>query len=155
MPTLEFGEDSIRRPMYFSERKLLRALRVTGCTAFILSLSIPALAQQSAKQDFMENCAPCHGADGKGNGPALDAIPGIHPTDLTLLQEQHEGVFPSQEIHASIDGRSTIPSHKRFDMPFWGTNFQEPDKEFTAESDAKVSSRIDALVKYIGSIQRK
>jgi hypothetical protein len=141
--------------MYFIERQLLRALWFTGYAAFILSLSIPALAQQSGKQDFMKNCAPCHGADGKGKGAALNAIPGIQPTDLTLLQEQHGGVFPSQEIRASIDGRSTIPSHKRFDMPFWGTNFQESGKEFTPESDAKVSTRIDALVKYIGAIQRK
>ncbi|HXT78765.1 MAG TPA: CopD family protein [Acetobacteraceae bacterium] len=31
---------------------------------------------------FAENCAPCHGAGGRGDGPAASSLP-IHPADLT------------------------------------------------------------------------
>ena len=36
-------------------------------------------AQMTGKQDFEQNCASCHGKDGKGHGEALDVIPGIKP----------------------------------------------------------------------------
>jgi hypothetical protein len=54
-----------------------------------------------------------------------------------------------------VDGRKVIPSHKRFDMPFWGVNFQQEGKEFTPESEAKAKARIAALVDYIKSIQKE
>ena len=53
-----------------------------------------------------------------------------------------------------IDERAS-PSHERFDMPFWGVEMQEQGKEFTPESNAKVKARIDAIVKYIQSLQAK
>ena len=60
-----------------------------------------------------------------------------------------------QACRRNIDGRKTIPGHKRFDMPFWGTTMQVPGQEFTPASEAKVQARIDAMVNYIKSIQRQ
>lgn len=110
---------------------------------------------QSGKQDFMNHCAPCHGTDGKGNGPELKVLPDIHPSDLTSITLKNGGVFPRQKVVDMVDGRKAIPSHKRFDMPFWGVNFQQEGKEFTPESEAKAKARIDALVAYVESIQRQ
>ncbi len=109
----------------------------------------------SGKQDFDNHCAPCHGLNGKGHGPELKMLPNIHPSNLTLITMKNGGVFPVKKIEDMVDGRKTIPSHKRFDMPFWGVNFQEPGKEFSAESEAKAKARIAALVAYIKSIQQK
>ena len=109
----------------------------------------------SGKQDFDNHCAPCHGADGKGHGPELNVLPDIHPSDLTTISLKNGGVFPRQKVEDMVDGRKVIPSHKRFDMPFWGVNFQQEGKEFTPESEAKAKARIDALVDYVESLQRK
>ncbi len=109
----------------------------------------------SGKQDFDNHCAPCHGLNGKGNGPELKVLPDIHPSDLTKITLKNGGVFPRQKVADMIDGRKTIPSHKRFDMPFWGVDFQQEGKEFTPESEAKAKARIAALVDYVEALQVK
>ncbi len=133
----------------------LLAVSAAALTLSVLALADPIFAADSGAETYRQNCAQCHGADGRGNGPEVDTIPGIKPADLTLLSQRHGGKFPFQEVEDWIDGRKTIPSHKRFDMPFWGVNLQEPGKEFTPESEAKVKARIDAVVQYLQSIQRE
>ena len=81
---------------------------------------------------------------------------GIAPADLTQLTKKNGGVFPFQETEDVIDGRRYIaPSHERLDMRFLGVTMQSEDKKFTPESDAKVKARIDAMVRYIESIQQR
>ena len=110
---------------------------------------------ENGKKDFVQNCAPCHGADGKGHGEALYVIPNVNPPDLTLLSKENGGVFPSERVYNSIDGRSGIPPHERFDMPFWGTTFQREGQEFTPASEKEVKARIMDIVNYIKTIQQK
>jgi mono/diheme cytochrome c family protein len=148
-------------------------------TAFLMAVAIswsPVFAQESdylatptpspwqsptaemithGKADFMEHCAPCHSATGKGNGPELKIIPGIKPKDLTKIEARNGGVFPYREVEDTIDGRKITPSHKRFDMPFWGVNFQQSGQEFSAASETRAKARIDALVDYIATIQEQ
>ena len=106
------------------------------------------------RADFNQHCAPCHSESGKGNGPELKVIPGIKPKDLTTIAAQNGGVFPYRDVEDTIDGRKIVPSHKRFDMPFWGVNFQQQGQEFTSESEAKARKRIDAIVDYIATLQQ-
>ncbi len=127
-----------------------------------LATSTPAPRQSptaqmitQGKADFIQHCAPCHSASGKGNGPRLNVIPGIKPKDLTKIAARNGGIFPYREVEDTIDGRKNIPSHKRFDMPFWGVKFQQQGQEFTPESEAKAKARIDALVDYIATIQER
>jgi mono/diheme cytochrome c family protein len=119
------------------------------------ALAANALAQSGGKADFEHNCASCHGADGKGHGPALYVIPQVKPPDLTLLSQRNGGKFPADAVYRTIDGRDTLPSHKRFDMPFWGTTFQREGQEFTPASEKEVEARIMAIVSYIKTIQQK
>ena len=116
------------------------------------SPSAETIAQGRA--DFNKHCAPCHSENAKGNGPEVKVIPGIKPKDLTRIAAQNGGVFPYQEVEDTIDGRKTIPGHQRFDMPFWGVNFQQPGQEFTTSSEAKAKTRIDAIVYYIATLQQ-
>jgi mono/diheme cytochrome c family protein len=116
--------------------------------------SVTAQQQLAAgKAQFNKHCAPCHGTNAKGHGPEVAVIPGIKPSDLTLISRNNGGVFPYQEVADTIDGRKGVPSHKRFDMPFWGVNFQQEGKEFTPESEAAAKARIDSVVNYIATIQ--
>lgn len=154
--------------MRFSRRACSNAVALAATfwlTAVIGALAFAQNAGQAAhptaaevaagKKEFNEYCAQCHGANGKGNGPESDIVPGMTPPDLTKLAAQNGGKFPFQKTFDSIDGRQGIPSHKRFDMPFWGVSFQESGKEFTRESEAKAKARIDAVVAYIETIQTK
>jgi mono/diheme cytochrome c family protein len=116
------------------------------------SPSAETIAQGRA--DFNKLCAPCHSESGKGNGPELKVIPGIKPKNLTTIAARNGGVFPFRDVEDTIDGRKVIPSHKRFDMPFWGVNFQQQGQEFTSTSEAKTRKRIDAIVDYIATLQQ-
>lgn len=140
--------------------------RLTGFVGWKLCLGIVALAtfavsatsiqaDPTGEQDFAQNCASCHGKDGKGHGEALYVLPGVKPPDLTRLTESNGGAFPAERVYQSIDGRAGIPAHSRIDMPFWGTTLQQEGKEFTPESEAKVRARISNMVSYIKRIQEK
>ena len=129
-----------------------------GLLLTVLMFTFPirsADAASTGKQDFDTNCASCHGVDGKGHGQALYVIPQVKPPDLTLLSKANGGVFPTDRVYKSIDGRNGIPSHERFDMPFWGTTFQREGQEFTPASEAAVRARITKIVAYVKSIQQK
>jgi len=129
-----------------------------GLLLTVLMFTFPirsADAASTGKQDFDTNCASCHGLDGKGHGQALYVIPQVKPPDLTLLSKANGGVFPTDRVYKSIDGRNGIPSHERFDMPFWGTTFQREGQEFTPASEAAVRARITKIVAYVKSIQQK
>ena len=162
-----------RQPGRFDRRRTgALTIAIATLAAASIAAAAPAFAQDEAaptprawpsptaqdiaagKADFVKHCAPCHGENGQGHGPEVDVIPGIKPADLTRISIRNGGVFPRNEIADTIDGRKLIPSHKRFDMPFWGVNFQEEGKEFSPGSEAKASHRIEAIVDYIETIQR-
>ena len=142
---------------------MLRSHRAIGSILSLLLLVVlmdtfpvrSADAASTGKQDFDTNCASCHGFDGRGHGQALYVIPQVKPPDLTLLSKTNGGVFPTDRVYKSIDGRSGIPSHERFDMPFWGTTFQPEGQEFTKASETAVRARIMKIVVYVKSIQQK
>ena len=130
----------------------------TGFLLLILMLAatVRTAAAQSGIRDYQNHCAECHGLGGKGDGPSRLTIPmNPPPNDLTQMARKNGGKFPFDEVVDSIDGRKNIPSHARLQMPFWGTTLQKPGKEFTPESDAEVKKRIDAMARYVESIQQK
>jgi len=139
-------------------------MRLGACTTLITSLlcllvgsACAQTSQSSAKKDFVLHCADCHGVDGKGNGPAVQVIPGFKPVDLTVLSQNHGGQFPREEVTEVIDGRKRLEGHydSDTDMPLWGLMFQPEGAEFSTEAEAKVKARISALVGYIEGIQQK
>jgi mono/diheme cytochrome c family protein len=144
----------MRRTRRNGGRRGVAIAAVTALAAALTFAAGPVRAQNAGKADYIKNCAGCHGADGKGQGRDLYVV-NVKPKDLTLLAKKNGGVFPFQQVEDSIDGRRGIPSHKRFDMPFWGVTFQEPGKEFTPESEAKAKQRIDGIVRFIQTVQQR
>lgn len=57
---------------------------------------------------FLANCAPCHGAGARGDGP-MSAILSVAPADLTQLTE--DGTFPLADVVRRIDGRDMLLAH--------------------------------------------
>jgi mono/diheme cytochrome c family protein len=105
------------------------------------------------KQDYLTDCARCHGVDGKGGVPEMRAVPGYITIDLTELSKSNAGQFPRQEVFDAIDGRKRFPAHFIGDMPTWGLKYQQD--RVNSESEEKVRRRISGLVDYVESIQAK
>jgi mono/diheme cytochrome c family protein len=104
----------------------------------------------SGKDMFNQYCAPCHGTDGKGNGPAASAMK-TAPTDLTQLSKKHDGKYPASYVAGIMKFGSGLPSHGSADMPVWGPLFHSLDKYH----EAVVQQRISNLVTYIETLQAK
>jgi mono/diheme cytochrome c family protein len=104
----------------------------------------------SGKGMYLEYCASCHGADGKGNGPAAPALK-TPPTDLTQLAAKNGGAFPDAHIMQVIKGDSATAAHGNKDMPVWGAMFLQ----MSGHDTAQVQQRIRNLTKYLASIQQK
>lgn len=104
----------------------------------------------SGKEMYVQYCAPCHGTDGKGAGPAAPAMK-VPPTDLTQLAKAHNGKYPEDMVASTLRFGGGPSAHGSADMPVWGRLFQSLDKFH----DSSVQQRISNVVKYVGSLQAK
>jgi mono/diheme cytochrome c family protein len=99
---------------------------------------------------YANYCAACHGKDGKGNGPAAEALK-VPPTDLTVLAKHNKGKFPSDHVAAVLSGKAMTPAHGSSEMPIWGKVFWSISEGHKGE----VQQRVTNLTKYIESLQVK
>jgi mono/diheme cytochrome c family protein len=74
--------------------------------------------------EYRRHCAPCHGPNGKGDGPVA-AVLTKKPADLTQITKGHAGKFPEDWVRRYIDGSEMIPAHGTSEMPIWVWNFPE------------------------------
>ena len=88
-------------------------------------------------------CASCHGATGKGDGPAASDLK-TKPTDLTMLAKKSGG-----KVRNYIDGSATAPAHGSREMPVWGTFFRQMG------DDKAATYRIVTLANYVEGMQAK
>ena len=68
------------------------------------ALTAPAQGLDAGKSEFVSSCAPCHGADGKGDGPLGTQLK-TKPADLSVLTKKNGGAFPFSAAYEFIDGR--------------------------------------------------
>jgi mono/diheme cytochrome c family protein len=125
------------------------ALGVTGAAAQPIPVD-RTLAELGAPQ-FQRYCASCHGAQGRGDGPAAASLR-TKPADLTRIAARRGGRFPDGEIAQKIDGRFSIEAHGSREMPVWGEVFSQgiPDSS-TAEAVAR--GQVAVLVEYLKTLQ--
>ena len=112
--------------------------------------TLPARNPIEGAKIFRYYCVACHGADGRGHGPASVALKHAVP-DLTLISQRNAGKFPYQRVKEIIEGKQPGPlAHGDREMPIWGPIFHE------VEADQDWGEvRLDAITKYIESIQQK
>jgi mono/diheme cytochrome c family protein len=108
----------------------------------------PSAAAPDGHELFQSYCASCHGPTGEGNGPAAPALR-KRPPNLTLYAIQNSGIFPAMKLRRVVDGRDVV-AHGNSDMPVWGSAFRT--SKGGADEDT-VKARIDAIVRYLESIQ--
>lgn len=104
----------------------------------------------SGQEMYKSYCAVCHGIDGKGNGPAAQALK-VPPSDLTTLAAKNGGKYPALKVSAIIGGEEVLAAHGSKDMPIWGNLFWS----MSGGHEAEVQQRIANLNKYMESLQKK
>lgn len=138
-----------------------RSLIVLAAAAF--GLASTALAADSSlegwsfgKDQYNARCAPCHGANGKGGGPAAKQA-GAKVPDITTYARRNGGAFPTELAWQKIDGRPAGYDVDRH-MPVWGRDFRH---EAIQKLDSKqkvetyVAAEIYAIVEHLRSMQVK
>lgn len=135
-----------------------------GVSALVAAVAIAGASGQQSTADrpfsllspslygvdnFHSYCSPCHGRDGKGDGPVAPALR-RPPSDLTTIAKRNHGVFPRTQVRDFItNGRPDTPEHGSSVMPVWGPTFRALDT-----SDTSVEIRIANVVEYLASIQK-
>jgi mono/diheme cytochrome c family protein len=116
----------------------------------IQHMPVKPTSPASGKEMYTNYCAVCHGAEGKGNGPAADALK-TPPSDLTLLSKNNGGAYPALKVASAIRGDSTVTAHGTKEMPVWGKLF----RTISGGHQSEVDQRVANLVSYIKSLQSK
>jgi mono/diheme cytochrome c family protein len=104
----------------------------------------------SGSEMYKAYCAVCHGLDGRGRGPAADALK-VPPTDLTSLAKNNGGKYPALRVTSSVRGEANTPAHGTAEMPVWGHLF----RSMSGGHDAEVQQRVANLTEYIEGMQAK
>jgi mono/diheme cytochrome c family protein len=129
-------------------------VRLNNLVAYVESLQVheaatappPAL---NGEEVFRTFCANCHGRDGRGDGVMAGQLR-RDPPDLTTFAMRNRGAFPADRLRRIIDGLE-IAAHGNRTMPVWGDVFS---RQPGGGRDA-AAARVDALVRYIQSIQER
>lgn len=101
----------------------------------------------SGQEMYKDYCAACHGAAGKGDGPAVEFLK-APPADLTTMAKRNNGQFPADHFAAVLRFGTEAHPHGTSDMPIWGPLFTKHGKDI-------VELRIANLRSYVESIQQK
>jgi len=140
-----------------------KMLKTLAGAALVLT-PLLAAAQQPfdlGKREYESNCAVCHGATAKGDGPYMRfmAFKGTGVSDLTLIARRNGGTFPFQKVFETIDGTQELEIHGSRDMPIWGKDYLRQardayrDYEGPYNADLFTRTRILALTDYLNRIQ--
>jgi len=103
----------------------------------------------SGSEMFNSYCAPCHGKDAKGNGPAATSLRNP-PANLTQLAKKNNGKFPADHV-ASVLRSGVSGAHGSSDMPVWGPLFSS----VSGRDDSIIQMRVANLIHYLESLQEK
>ena len=131
---------------------LMACLAVVGASQQkeVRHVPVKPTSPASGPEMYTSYCAVCHGLDGKGNGPAAEALK-VPPPDLTVLARKNGGKYPSDHVTSAIQGDLHMPAHGSKEMPVWGNLFWGMSQGHSSE----VQLRVGNLNKYIESLQAK
>lgn len=118
-----------------------------------LQIPLRPTPASDGRQMFVNYCAPCHGVDGRGNGPVASALK-TAPPDLTTLARDNHGVFPARRVAVILRFGVQKPAHGTSQMPVWGpllTRIDHPDN--TGQQFENL--RVNNLVRYLETLQTK
>ena len=99
---------------------MLKRLLVTALTALLavgmsyadqsngkVTIPVTKTPATSGRQMYVSYCAPCHGMDGRGQGPVASALR-TPPADLTVMSRNNHGKFPDTHIVTVLQNGAQI-----------------------------------------------
>lgn len=115
-----------------------------------VTIPVNKTSAASGKQMFTNYCAPCHGVNGKGQGPVASQLKTV-PSDLTLLSKNNSGQFPDKHVVGILQFGKDVPSHGSATMPVWGPILGSMNRTTPQDKNLRISN----LIRYLNSIQEK
>lgn len=122
---------------------ILAALTLSGCVE----------EPDDGPTAYLDNCARCHGNDGKGGGVAARDL-AVAPPDLTTIAARNGGAFPRDQVMSTIDGLDR-GTHFSLAMPEFGAG--DLGETVIVENDGlgtPVPMKLLMLTDYLESIQQ-
>lgn len=135
----------------------MRAVVMAGLTGLGLAGLVAACAPEpqpsDAALDYATYCASCHGASGRGDGPAAAGLDPA-PANLTVLAAQNGGVFPKTRVMGQLVGYTMGRSESH--MPVFEALRDGPVVMYDDGSGQPVETpaRLVAIADYIQTLQR-
>lgn len=117
----------------------------------VTDMSTELRQRVTGRETFRTYCATCHGTAARGDGPLASNMR-RKPADLTEIAKRNGGLFPSDMVFRTIDGRQPVRGHGGADMPVWGDTFMKSREGGDADS---VRETIESLVRYLESLQNR
>jgi len=130
----------------------LTSLAVLGACVALAACTPPV--PDTGAADYAQFCASCHGASGKGDGPAAAGMR-PRPADLTLLARGNGDRFPRLRVMNRIDGYTMGMSDSP--MPQFGQELRDgPTVLFDAGDGVSTPTpaRLVALTGYLEQLQK-
>lgn len=115
-----------------------------------ITIPVNRTSAVDGKEMYTSYCAPCHGTDGRGNGPVSSALK-TQPTDLTTLAKANHGKYPDTHVLAVLRFGLEIPAHGSASMPVWGNILAKMNQSNSVDRDLRISN----LTRYLQSMQVK
>ncbi|WP_207101856.1 c-type cytochrome [Paracoccus shandongensis] len=122
--------------------------------AGVIAACAPQITDKAqARNDFNALCVDCHGATGRGDGPAAAGmVP--RPVDLTRVAAKNGGTFPRLRVMGHIYGFT--PGRSESPMPEFGDLMDGPTVPYDAGDGipTPTPARLVALMEYVEAMQR-
>lgn len=119
----------------------------------LVTEGVSVAAQADGRQMYLRYCSSCHGVQGKGNGPVSRDLK-IKVPDLTGLAKKNKGVYPLDDVMATIDGRRLVRGHGERNMPVWGETFRS-EAEGKRYPELTTLLKAQVIAEYIATLQKK
>ena len=104
---------------------------------------------------YLENCAICHGGDGRGGGGANVAGLSKTPIDLTTLGTGNGGGFPSLLIIDTMSGYAAGTHAGRRMTPFAALTSDTRRRVKTSDGRKRIPAPQADLLAYLETLQRE
>jgi mono/diheme cytochrome c family protein len=135
---------------------MLKELLLLSAGAMLGLFAVPiafGAEVNGGREMYLQYCGSCHGRDGKGMGTVSRELKTKVP-DLTTIAKRHKGVYPLDDVMATIDGRRIVRGHGDRDMPVWGEKFHSEAKG-TKYPELTTLLKAKTVAEYIGTLQIK
>ena len=131
----------------------LRRLLMLAAVALPVAACAPEPEPSEGAAAYRDYCAICHGDRGTGNGAIARKL-AVPPPDLTTIAARNGGVFPLQQVAASVYGYTG--KHEADLMPEFSPLLDGPEVTVTGPDGetARMPQRLADVVLYLKSLQR-